>query len=57
VTAELSGFAVAIADNVEVQVGARQRVDLTLKVGQLSERIEVTASPRSSRPIRASAGR
>jgi Carboxypeptidase regulatory-like domain/TonB dependent receptor-like, beta-barrel/TonB-dependent Receptor Plug Domain len=42
VTGELSGFAVALADNVLVQVGARMRVDLTLTVGQLSEKVEVT---------------
>jgi hypothetical protein len=42
VTGELTGFAIAMADNVLVQVGARMRVDLTLTVGQLSERVEVT---------------
>ena len=30
VTAELQGFAMAVADNVQVNVGARQRVDFTL---------------------------
>src|SRR5688500_1534824 len=30
VTAELSGFSVALADNVQVSVGARQRVELQL---------------------------
>jgi hypothetical protein len=44
VTAEKQGFAVAVADNIEVTVGARQRVDLSLQVGQLSERVEVTAA-------------
>jgi hypothetical protein len=44
VTAEKSGFAVAVADNVQVTVGARQRVDLNLQVGQLTERVEVTAA-------------
>ena len=43
-TAEKQGFAVAVADNVQVAVGARQRVDLSLQVGQLSERVEVTAA-------------
>ena len=43
-TAEKQGFAVAVADNVQVTVGARQRVDLSLQVGQLSERVEVTAA-------------
>ena len=42
VTAEQSGFAIAVADNVEVQVGARQRVDLQLAVGQLTEKVVVT---------------
>src|SRR5688572_15484726 len=44
VTAEKSGFAIALADDVRLTVGARQRVDLTMQVGQLSERIEVTAA-------------
>ncbi len=42
VTAEKEGFAVALADNVEVLVGARQRVDLQMSLGQLSEHIMVT---------------
>jgi hypothetical protein len=44
VTAEKSGFALAMAENVEVQVGARRRVDLQMPVGQVSEKVEVTAS-------------
>src|SRR5215207_8651427 len=44
VTAEKSGFAVAIVDQVQVQVGARLRVDLRLSVGQLSEKVEVTST-------------
>src|SRR6266849_5234613 len=44
VTAEKPGFAVALVDNVQVQVGARLRVDLQMAVGQLAEKIEVTAS-------------
>ncbi len=44
VTAEKEGFAVAVADNVQLTVGARQRVDLTMQVGQLTERIEVLAA-------------
>jgi carboxypeptidase family protein/TonB-dependent receptor-like protein len=43
ITAEKEGFAVALADNVQVQVGARQRVDLQMAVGQLSEKVVVTA--------------
>ncbi len=46
ITAEKSGFSVAVADNIEVQVGGRLRVDLQLPIGQVSEKIMVTgASP------------
>ena len=44
VTAEKSGFAVAMVDQVQVQVGARLRVDLRMPVGQVSEKVEVTAT-------------
>ncbi len=44
VTAEKSGFAMAMVDNVQVQVGARLRVDLQMPVGQVTERVEVSAS-------------
>jgi hypothetical protein len=44
VTAEKPGFAVALAENIIVSVGARQRVDLSLQVGQLTERVEVRAA-------------
>src|SRR5262245_30680538 len=44
VTAEKAGFAIAIAENIRLTVGARQRVDLGLQVGQLTEKIEVTAA-------------
>jgi len=43
VSAELQGFAPAAADGVRVTVGSRQRVDLTLTPGQLSEAVEVTS--------------
>ena len=43
VTAEKSGFSLALMDNVQVQVGARLRVDLQMAVGQISEKVEVTA--------------
>jgi hypothetical protein len=43
-TAEKEGFSVAVADNIQATVGARHRVDLSLAVGQLSERVEVTAA-------------
>ena len=44
VTAEKQGFAVAVAEGIELTVGGRQRVDLTMQVGQLTERVEVTAA-------------
>src|SRR5262245_10989880 len=43
ITAEKAGFAVALIDNISVQVGARQRVDLQMAVGQVSEKLQVTA--------------
>ena len=43
-TAEQPGFSVALADNIQLTVGARQRVDLTLQVGQVTERVEVSAA-------------
>ncbi len=43
VTAEKAGFAIALAENIRLEVGARLRVDLGLQVGQLTERIEVSA--------------
>src|SRR5688572_19603644 len=43
VSAERSGFAPATANNVRVSIGARQRVDLTLSPGAMSEAVEVTA--------------
>jgi hypothetical protein len=44
VTAEKAGFSIALADNVQVQVAARMRVDLQMAVGQLTERVVVTAA-------------
>jgi hypothetical protein len=44
VTAEKEGFSVALAENVQLAVGARQRVDLTLQVGSITEKVEVTAA-------------
>ncbi len=44
VTAELHGFSVALADNVAVAVGARQRVDLQLQAGHLTETVEVVGA-------------
>jgi hypothetical protein len=44
VTAELAGFSVALADNVQATVGARQRVELQLVPGNVTETIEVTGA-------------
>src|SRR5262245_13714591 len=44
VTAEKQGFSIAMADDVQVTVGARQRVDLTMTVGEVTETIRVNAS-------------
>jgi hypothetical protein len=43
VTAEKSGFAIALVDDVQVQVGARLRVDLQVSLGQVTEKVEVSA--------------
>ncbi|MGH9769095.1 MAG: carboxypeptidase regulatory-like domain-containing protein, partial [Blastocatellia bacterium] len=42
VMAEASGFARAVAENIQVTVNARQRVDLTLKAGAVTETVTVT---------------
>jgi len=44
VTAELQGFSTAVADDVQVSVGARQRVDLQLSPGQVTETVQVTGA-------------
>jgi hypothetical protein len=44
--AELQGFTTAIADKFEVKVNARQRVDMTLKVGSIGEQLQVTGAAR-----------
>ncbi len=44
VTAEMQGFTTAIADNINLTVNARQRVDLTLRVGQVTEIVNVEAT-------------
>lgn len=45
--AALPGFATAVAPSVAVTVNARQRVDLTLRVGGAGETIEVTGAART----------
>jgi hypothetical protein len=44
VRAELQGFSSAEANDVTVTVGARQRVDLLLKVGDIGETVTVTGA-------------
>ncbi|MBA3714581.1 MAG: TonB-dependent receptor [Pyrinomonadaceae bacterium] len=44
VTAEAQGFSTTVAENVEATVNARQRIDLTLSAGAITETINVTAS-------------
>ena len=44
--AELQGFSVAEAENFTVTVNARQRVDMTLKVGNLGETVVVTGAAK-----------
>ena len=44
ITAEKAGFAFALVEDVQVQVGARLRVDLQMPVGQVTEKVEVTAA-------------
>ncbi len=44
ITAEKTGFASASSDNLVLTVSARQRVDLTLRVGQVSEMVTVEAA-------------
>ncbi len=42
VSAELQGFAIAVAENIQMTVNARQRVDLALKAGALTETVVIT---------------
>lgn len=44
ITSEKAGFAAALADGFTVNVNARQRVDLVMTVGQVSESIQVSAA-------------
>ncbi len=43
ITAEKAGFSIALVDNVQATVGARQRVDLSMAVGQLTETVQVSS--------------
>jgi hypothetical protein len=42
VSAEAAGFSVAVAENVVVTVNARQRVDLTMQPGAVTETVTIT---------------
>ncbi len=44
VAAELQGFSIAFADNVQATVGARQRVELVLTPGNVKETVEVVGA-------------
>jgi hypothetical protein len=43
-TAEMQGFTTAAADNISLTVNARQRVDLSLRVGTVAEVVNVEAA-------------
>src|SRR3954465_3144869 len=43
-SAEKEGFSIALVENVQGQVAARLRVDLQMAVGQLTEKVQVTAT-------------
>ncbi len=43
ISAELAGFSTAVVESINITVDARQRVDLTLQVGQVTEVLNVTA--------------
>src|SRR5687768_2063590 len=43
-TVEKTGFAMAMVENITVQVGSRMRVDAQMSVGQVTERIQVTGA-------------
>ena len=44
VTVEATGFSKASATDIDVQVGARQRVDLNLQIGNVSQSVDVTGA-------------
>src|SRR5262245_23031768 len=44
ISAEKPGFSIALVDNVQVEVAARQRFDLQVEPGQVTETVQVTAS-------------
>lgn len=42
VSTEKAGFSIALADNITVSIGARQRVDVVLEVGAVNETVNVS---------------
>lgn len=44
VQAELSGFKTAVAENIKLNVNDKLRIDLSLQIGQIAERLVVTES-------------
>ncbi len=44
ISAEAQGFSKAVADNIQVTVNARQRVDLTLRAGEVSETVMISGN-------------
>jgi hypothetical protein len=42
ISAERTGFSTAVADNITVSVGARERIDLKLEVGKTATTVEVS---------------
>ena len=56
VAAELSGFKKLVRENIEVRVGDRLTLDLSLEVGQMEETVSVTAESPILELASASAG-
>lgn len=46
VSTEKAGFSIALVDNVAVSIGARQRVDIVLEIGAVSETVNVSGGAR-----------
>ncbi len=46
VRAEMQGFSAAVAENVKVTVNARQRVDLAMQVGAITDSVVVTGAAK-----------
>ncbi len=44
ISAEAQGFSKAVAENIQITVGARQRVDLTMKAGAVTETVVISST-------------